>query len=438
MKKLILFTVILLRVSVNAQELSTDSLQQLLLAAKQDTTRVILLSQLSKAFQHSNPDTAFLLGQQGLQLAKRIKYLKGEQYCKVSLGFYWWGIGDYSTAIQLVLPVLPITKTSEFAKDSGLQILSEAVLINSYRDQGDYSEALKHALSTPQTILKYQNCLYCKIKIAIIADIYLKKNQPDSAHIYLLQALNYPPSPGFDGWIYLVAGQVYNKLRNYDIALKFYRRSIQKLIEDKDLKDLAGAYNSVSDLFITIGLIDLSLFYANKSLTVSKPNKFAKEILESNILLSRIYETFNTDKALYYYKEAMAQKDSLYSQDKQRQILGYQFNERLRLQEVQEANTKYQNRIQKYLLIGGLIAVLLIAGILYRSNRQKQKAKDKIEKAYTELKSTQAQLIQSEKMASLGELTAGIAHEIQNPLNFVNNFSEVNKELIEEMKEEIR
>src|SRR5437773_2383816 len=56
-----------------------------------------------------------------------------------------------------------------------------------------------------------------------------------------------------------------------------------------------------------------------------------------------------------------------------------------------------------------------------------------IQKTLTDLKSAQAQLIQSEKMASLGELTAGIAHEIQNPLNFVNNFSEVNKELIEEL-----
>ncbi|MEN9686949.1 MAG: hypothetical protein RLZZ28_2735, partial [Bacteroidota bacterium] len=74
---------------------------------------------------------------------------------------------------------------------------------------------------------------------------------------------------------------------------------------------------------------------------------------------------------------------------------------------------------------------------LSQSNTELAIQHENLSKTIGELKNTQSQLVQSEKMASLGELTAGIAHEIQNPLNFVNNFSEINKELLVEMKGEI-
>jgi len=106
-------------------------------------------------------------------------------------------------------------------------------------------------------------------------------------------------------------------------------------------------------------------------------------------------------------------------------------------QEIEQEQERYKNKTRMITLWSAVGVFLIIAFILYRNNRQKQKTNKVLEITLSNLRSTQAQLIQSEKMASLGELTTGIAHEIQNPLNFVNNFSEVNKELLTELNEEI-
>ena len=153
------------------------------------------------------------------------------------------------------------------------------------------------------------------------------------------------------------------------------------------------------------------------------------------------YQLNNQSDSAYKYLSLAQVADDSINQRRIKSLAEFQklnLNEQQRLQNVEKEKVVYQNKVRTYFMLTGIGVLLLLAIIFYRNNLQKHKAKIKIEQAYDNLKATQQQLIQSEKMASLGELTAGIAHEIQNPLNFVNNFSEVNTELVDELQQELK
>jgi len=255
------------------------------------------------------------------------------------------------------------------------------------------------------------------------------------------------------GRVYNFIGSIYLGKGNFDSSLYALRKGEQINREQNNLSGLGQSYILLSFLFLETKKTDTSLFYARKALEIFKSVGDFRVMASCYGIISSAYAQQNKpDSAFAYLTLSTHLNDSLNFVLK-KNLLAYQdvgFNEQLRLKKLEEDSIQTQNRIRTYAMLAGIGVFMLIAFLLYRNNRNRKKANDllqqknveierqkkNVEQTLTELKSTQAQLIQSEKMASLGELTAGIAHEIQNPLNFVNNFSEVNAELIDELEQE--
>jgi signal transduction histidine kinase len=410
-------------------------LLQQLSVAKTDTARIILKCRLGEAFRSNKPDTSFVLATEALSASTAIGFKKGEVRSLIVLCVLYREKGDLPNALELGLKALKMSEEEHLVYEQIYALVRVAIVYISVRD---FPKAIGY-LTKAEALLKnnFDEFQWFATKY-FLASAYEQSNDLEAAEKQMLEFEK--DEPGFVQWIVVskrLRAFIAVKKDQLPLAIQYYRESNAVAIAENGLREVATTCNAMAVAFRKLGQDDSAIFYAKEGLRLGQELKYTNRIMAASSLLAEIYAERDPKEAVKYYQIASAAKDSLYGVQKVLQLQSATMKEQERQVEQEATRVASQNRMKQLALIAGIAVFLIIALMLYRNNRQKQKTNKVLETTLADLRTTQSQLVHAEKMASLGELTAGIAHEIQNPLNFVNNFSEVNKELADELKTEL-
>ncbi|MBT9393225.1 tetratricopeptide repeat protein [Hymenobacter sp. NST-14] len=376
------------------------------------------------AAQQSNLTAALRWALRGLRLAEQTPDRAVQTQLRAIIGDTYGKLGDYASATPVLHRAL---RDGRRLADQQVVAATLNSLGSVYQAQQNWPEALRHfrqAVAVCARLGDMQNQLANEIGLA---EVYIEQGHPNRALLHGRRARALVDSTRDDfnrPAVELLLARAYLRLQQPDSALPLATHARQLSQRTRSNGHLATATELLAQSYAALG--NYPAAYRQQRLFAAYQDTLAGEA------------TQRKTSALRYGYELDQKETQIALLRKTRQL---------------QAQRSARQRLQLYGLLAGLTSLVLVAGLLWRNvylkqrtnrhlnakNAQIARQRDELTRALAdltralaELKAAQNQLIQREKMASLGELTAGIAHEIQNPLNFVNNFSEVSTELVEE------
>lgn len=459
---------------------------------KKDTAWLNAINILAFSYAETNPDSSLLLLKNHASDCREAGYILGEAAAYSNMGVAYYNKGDYTASID------QLNQSLELCKKKGFTDFLPKVLNNlglTAMALGNYSKALQYyyecltaaeavndqnteatAYNNIAIVNYYQNKLveaevnYKKfldvstqlhdtdgIVIANnnIGEVYLDKNEFAKAKEYFTTALKNATLSGKKRSIISSTknlGLLYFKTDSFALAAAYFKKAAELALETGYKPSACVALNGLAKTLNKQGKQKEALIYAQQALTMAREMGQPQLMRDANEVMAVIYESMGDGmQALKHFQLFKQYADSLRNSEAER------MSERLKAEfdfskkELEFERKTLQQRWIIFSAFAALATALLIIFLVYRSRQKEKKAnvvlhhqnelieqqKKNAESTLEQLKTTQKQLIQSEKMASLGEMTAGIAHEIQNPLNFVNNFSDVSTELMKELVDEV-
>ncbi len=454
-----------------AQLINIDSLQKEIRITQNDTVRLVLLNNISRIYAETNPDSALYSAGKALAIARKINFKLEEARALREMAYALINLGNYTRSLQTLLNLNSILEdpkseqnvlfgkypgddeitnrsASPQAQRFGELAFAHQVMGVLYINTYNYEKALFYHYESLQWAIRSGNIPVQSIIYLTLGNVYLNLKKPDSALVAEQKAFDLAMQISYKryiGSILLNMGRINVVKGNLRLAGEYFRKALIASADQKYFRGVVASNLLLARYYNQSGKIDSGFHSIKDALSVAQFLDAPDLLLRVDTAMAGYYRSIhNKDSTLKYQALIIRMKDSLFNLKQAQQFQNIDFDEQQRQQQIKDATTAFRNQLRIYVLLAGLGIFLFVAIILWRNSHQRKianallsKQKEELESALKTLKATQNQLIQSEKMASLGELTAGIAHEIQNPLNFVNNFSEVNKELLAEMKNEM-